>query len=218
MTELSSPDQGHVRPEPPVGRSGSGADRGRTSGSSRMERLAGFAQRHHWTALICWVTVLVGVTLVAQAVGDDYGNGGDVSLPGTQSQEMADLLNEHAPEQSGDSVTVVLHDERGWEADADLAALTADLAAVERVEAVTPPDSQQGTVSADETLALVEVALESEQGSAPADVYEDLLAIADTHASADLQVELAGKGIRQIQQSETSVAALLREDEGSDRR
>ena len=207
MTDVSSPGQDQFRTDPPrPGPAGSGADRGWTSGSTRMERLAGFAQRRHWTALICWVAVLFAVTFAAQAVGDDYGNGGDVSLPGTQSQEMADLLEEHAPEQSGDSVTVVLHDERGWETDADLGALTADLAAVERVEAVTQPDSQQGTVSADGTLALVEVALEGEQGSAPAEVYEELVEVADAHASAEMQVELAGKGIQQIQQSETSGA------------
>ncbi len=207
MTDVSSPDQDQFRIDPPrPGPSGSGADRGRTSGSTRMERLAGFAQRHHWTALICWVAVLVGVTLGAQAIGDDYGNGGDVSLPGTQSQEMADLLEVHAPEQSGDSVTVVLHDEQGWDTHADLTALTADLAAVERVEVVAPPAAQQGTISADGTLALVEVALEGVSGGAPDEVYEELVEVADAHASDDLQVELAGKGIEQIQQSETSGA------------
>lgn len=203
MTDVPSTD----RPDTPrADSSDSGVDGGGTSKPSRLGRWAGFAQQHHWTALICWAAVLIGVTLAAQAVGDDYSNGGDVSLSGTQSQEMADLLEEHAPEQSGDSVTVVLHDERGWDSHADLAALMDDLGAVERVEAVTPPDSQRATVSDDGTLALVEVALEGEPGSAPAQVYEELVEIADRHASDGLQVELAGKGIQQIQQSETGGA------------
>ncbi|HEX6328880.1 MAG TPA: MMPL family transporter [Jiangellaceae bacterium] len=201
MTDASSLDQGQNRPDEPCPEP-VGLLAGTPSGPTRMERLAGFAQRHRWTALIGWVAVLVGITVVAQAIGDNYGNGSDVSLPGTQSQQLADLLERHAPEQSGDSVTVALHDERGWDADADLAALTTDLTAVDRVEAVTPPDPHRGTVSADGTLALVEVALEGEQGSAPAETYEEILEVADVHASDDLQVEVAGKGIRKLQQGE----------------
>jgi uncharacterized membrane protein YdfJ with MMPL/SSD domain len=167
-----------------------------------MERLAGFAQRHHWTALVCWVALLVGVTVAAQAIGDDYDNGNDVTLPGTQSQRMADLLEEHAPDLSGDSVSVVLHDERGWDTDLDLAGLTGDLEAVDRVEAVVPPALEEGTVSADGTLALVTVALEGEQGAAPAATYEELVDVAGSHSSEGLQVELAGKGVRDLQGEE----------------
>ena len=178
------------------------------SGPTRMARLAGFAQRHHWTALLCWVVVLVGIAVAGQAVGDDYGNGSDVSLPDTQSQELADLLEKHAPEQTGDSVTVVLYDERGWDTDADLEALTDDLSAVEQVETITPPALRQGTVSADGTLALVGVALEGEQGAAPPETYEQIVDVTRAHASEDLQVEVAGKGIRQIQQAEGTGAEI----------
>jgi RND superfamily putative drug exporter len=164
-----------------------------------MARLAGFAQRHHWAALICWLLLLVGVTVAAQALGDDYSNGSDVSLPGTQSQQMADLLEQHAPQLTGDSVTVVLHDERGWDTGADLAALTADLGAVPNVEAVIAPNLQQGTVSPDGTLALVDVALDGEQGGAPPATYEEIVRVAVSHASDDLQVELSGKGIRKVE-------------------
>jgi RND superfamily putative drug exporter len=171
-----------------------------------MERLAGFSQRHHWTALIGWVVTLGLMTFGAMAIGDDYSNGSDVGLPGSQSQRMADLLEEHAPEMSGDSVTVVLHDERGWDTAVDLADLTDDLTAIDRVETVTPPSPQQGTVSPDGTLALIAVALEGEQGSAPKTTYEAILGVADAHATDDLQVELAGKGIRKLQGGQSSAA------------
>jgi len=171
-----------------------------------MERLAGFAQRHHWTALVLWAALLVGVTVAAQAVGDGYANGSDVSLPDTQSQRVADLLEEHAPQQTGDAVTVVLHDERGWDTDADLTSLTRDLEAVDRVEAVTPPDPRNGTVSPDGTLALVEVAMEGEQGSAPLDTYEDIVDVARAHATDDLQTEVAGRGIRKLERGQGSAA------------
>ncbi|TCC49592.1 MMPL family transporter [Kribbella pittospori] len=164
-----------------------------------MQRFAGFSQRHHWTALVAWIALLVGVTIAARAVGADYGDGSDVSLPGTQSQQMADLLEQHAPDQTGDSVTVVLHDERGWATDANLVALTNELMAIDHVEAVSAPDSRQGTVSADGTLALVEVALDGERAAAPAATYQQLIKVAKSHASNDLQVELSGVGIRKVE-------------------
>jgi RND superfamily putative drug exporter len=164
-----------------------------------MERLAAFAQRHHWTALVGWAVLLVVVTVAAQAIGGDYDNGSDVSLPDTQSQQMAELLQRHAPEQTGDNVTVVLHDERGWSTEVDLAALTSDLMAVDRVEAVTPPGTETGTVSDDGTLGLVQVALEGEQGGAPKEIYEEIVDVASSYGTSDLQVELAGRGIRKLE-------------------
>jgi uncharacterized membrane protein YdfJ with MMPL/SSD domain len=167
--------------------------------TSPLERLAGVAHRHRWTALIGWVVVLVGVTFAGQAIGDDYDNGSDVSLPDTQSQQVADLLERHAPEHTGDSVTVVLHDERGWATDADLPVLTDELMGIERVEAVTPPDRREGTVSPDGTLALVQVALAGEQGAAPKETYQELVDVASAHATDGLEVELSGRGIRKLE-------------------
>ncbi|WP_205324493.1 MMPL family transporter [Glycomyces sp. YM15] len=194
MTDAPRPDQGHDRadavPDRPM------ASRARPTG---MRRLAGLAQRHRWTALISWVAVLVGVTFAAQAIGDDYSNGSDVSLPGSQSQAMADLLERHRPEQNGDSVTVVLHDERGWDADVDLAGLSEGLAAIDHVEQVTPPDPRLGTVSADGTVALVDVALDVERGGAPNETYDELIEVAGSYSADGLQVELEGKGIRKVE-------------------
>ena len=164
-----------------------------------MERMARFAQRHHWTALLAWLLLLVGVTVAAQAIGDDYGNGSDVSLPGTQSEQVAQLLRRHAPTQTGDSVTVVLHDEHGWSADLDVGALVDDLAAVEHVDDVTPPAAAQGTVSPDGTLGLVRISLDGEQGSAPMATYRRLVDVATARATPDLEVELAGKGIKKAE-------------------
>lgn len=194
MTDVPQPDQGHDRydalPDRPI------APPSRPTG---MGRLAGLAQRHRWTALLGWVAVLVGVTFAAQAIGDDYSNGSDVSLPGSQSQAMADLLEQHVPEQNGDSVTVVLHDERGWDTDAEFTELSDDLTAIDHVEQVTPPDPQRGTVSDDGTVALVDVALDVERGGAPNATYEEIIAAAGSFATGDLQVELEGKGIRKVE-------------------
>ena len=197
MTHVSSPENDN--------RAGASPDRsarraGPRGGRSRMARLATFAQRHHWAALLLWIALLAGVSVTAQVVGDNYGNGSDVGLPGTQSQELADLLDRHAPQLTGDHVTVVLHDERGWDSRADLGALVHDLGEINRVEAVTPPRPGQGTVSADGTLGLVEVALKGQTGGAPPETYQRIVDVAEAHESGELQVEVAGKGIRKLEQ------------------
>jgi uncharacterized membrane protein YdfJ with MMPL/SSD domain len=187
-----------------------------TSGErpNRMERIAGFAQRHHWIALVCWLGILLGATLAGQAVGDKYDN--NFSLPGTQSQQVADVLAEHAPAQAGDTVTVVLHDTRGWDSDVDVHALVDDLRRVDRVEAVTAPDPRRGSVSADGTVGLVDVAVDAETGNAPATTYERLMKISESYATDHLDVELAGAGIRKVEGGDGSgtegigmVAALV---------
>src|SRR5215204_4334723 len=84
---------------------------------SVFARLARFSQRHHWTALLLWVAALVAVTATSVAVGNDYRN--DFSLPGTESQELLDAYAEHAPAQTGDTVTVVVQAEGGVDSQRD---------------------------------------------------------------------------------------------------
>ncbi|HEY0948722.1 MMPL family transporter [Nocardioides sp.] len=170
-----------------------------SAGPTPMERLAGWSQRRHWRALALWIALVVGVAVAAQATGDEYANGSDVSLPGTQSQQLADLLEEHAPQATGDSVTVVLHDERGWDTAADVDALTSRLGSIAHVDSVTPPDPQQGTVSPDGTLALVEVGLDGESADAPAATYEAIIDVAKAQGGDGLQVEVQGWGIRKVE-------------------
>lgn len=195
MNRSSHPGQDRSRPDlsPPLrGAAGSTRD-------SRMTRLAGFAQRHHWTALVAWVVLLAAVTVAASAIGGGFKNGSDVSLPATESQHVADLLKQVAPTMTGDSVTVVLHDERGWNRDLDVAALSRELAAVDQVDAVTAPDPRQGTVSRDGTLAVVQIAVKGAQGGAPKATYQKIQDVAKARANSDLQVELAGKGIKKLE-------------------
>lgn len=170
-------------------------------GDSRMTRLAGFAQRHHWTALTAWLVLLIGLTVTGSAVGGAYQNASDVSLPGTESQRVADVVKSVAPSLTGDSVTVVLHGVDGWSKGVDISALTSALAAIDHVTAVTPPSPRQGTVSPDGDLALVQVALDGQQGAAPKATYQKIEDVSRAHARAGLQVEFAGKGIKKLEKA-----------------
>jgi RND superfamily putative drug exporter len=68
---------------------------------SRFERLAEWSRRHRALAVLLWVVALAGITVGSQAVGSAYHN--DNSLPGSQSQQLADLM----PARTTDSLQVV---------------------------------------------------------------------------------------------------------------
>lgn len=171
-----------------------------TTRPSPLRRLATFSQRHHWTALLLWVVVLVGVTGAAQGIGDDYRNSFDI--PGTQSQQMADLQAKHGGS-TGDEVRAVIHDERGWNTDQQAVDdLLAELAEVPHVETVEAPDPQRGSVSGDGTTALVTVVMDAEAGELPASTYEPFLELAEETATDDLQVEMAGDSMREVNEGE----------------
>jgi uncharacterized membrane protein YdfJ with MMPL/SSD domain len=172
--------------------------------TNRMQRLAAFSQRHHWTALALWLVALVGITAVSTAVGDDYQN--DFSLPGTQSQELIDVLEEHG-DASG-STTVVLHDETGWNSDQPTVdAMVADLERQDHVAAVERPDPQRGTVSEDGTTALVTVQYDDETGAISNEDHRAILDTAKDHETGELQVEVSGEAIREVQESEAGGGA-----------
>ncbi|WP_148573926.1 MMPL family transporter [Nocardioides caldifontis] len=169
-----------------------------------MTRLAAWSQRHHWVALTLWLVTLAGTTAVSTAVGSDYRN--DFALPGTETQQVLDSFAEHAPEQRGDTVTVVVQAEGGV-AQAGLRPLVDDLAALDHVEAVQPPAADAGTVSPDGTVGLVTVVLDDQAGFVPTD---DKRAIVDTaleHDGDGMRVELTGDAVREVQESEAGGGA-----------
>ncbi|MFD4325711.1 MMPL family transporter [Nocardioides sp. NPDC058538] len=167
---------------------------------SPLRRLASFSQRHHWTALLLWVVVLVGVTAAAQSIGDDYRNSFDI--PGTQSQEMADLQAKHGGS-TGDQVRAVIHDERGWNTDQQAVdQMLADLAEVPHVETVEAADPLRGSVSEDGTTALVTIVMDAEAGELPVSAYEPFLELAEETSTDDLQVEMAGDSMREVNEGE----------------
>lgn len=176
------------------------------SPDGRMTRLAAWSQRHHWTAIVLWIVALVGITATSMAVGDDYRN--DFSLPGTQSQELMDAQAEHLPEQAGDTVQVVLHDEAGIEArGSEIQAMLAELAEVDHVAGVEPPDARGGTISEDGTVGLATVTLDDRAGMIPTEDRRELIEVAQSHAGDGLQVELSGDAVREVQESDAGGGA-----------
>ncbi|MBP2325416.1 RND superfamily putative drug exporter [Kibdelosporangium banguiense] len=146
---------------------------------SRFERLAGWSRRHRWLAVILWVVTLAGITLASQAIGSDYHNDND--LPGTQSQQVADLL----PDGTGDTVQVVAEGDLG-----KFPAVLDKIRSLPHVAAIEEP-----TVSGQIAFATVTLDAKGVPG-------EDVRRIIDTAKSTDLRVELGGDPVRAAEESD----------------
>lgn len=163
-------------------------------------RPSGFSRRRPWAALLLWVVALGLITAAAAAAGDSYRN--DFSLPGTDSQELLDTVKEHAPLTAGDTVTVVLHDQRGWDEEtAAVAELVRGLEALPHVAAVVPP-AGAGSVSADGTTGLATIVLASLATEVPVSEIHSISALAEDASVGSLRVELSGDAVRDVLKSE----------------
>jgi RND superfamily putative drug exporter len=156
-----------------------------------LGRTADWSQRHRWWAVGLWIAVLLVVSAASAAVGDDYRN--DFSLPGTESQEVLDLLEEQAPSSSGSSVTVVFQVEDGLAgAQPQIDALLDDLAHGPHVIGVEPPRADSGSVSADGTVGYATLALDVPAGDMPHDDTRTLIDTALAAGGDGLRVALSG--------------------------
>ncbi|GAA0992455.1 MMPL family transporter [Acrocarpospora macrocephala] len=165
--------------------------------TSRFERLAGWSHRHRWGALIVWVVALVAVTIAAGSVGDDYQN--DFSLPGTESQQVADKLADQIPAQAGGTVQIVLADPDGIgspQVQAQVAAMLAKVGELPHVRSVRSPYDDRFAVSRDGTVAFATVVLDAPSEEVPAADIRELIDTAQAARADGLQVELGGEAVR----------------------
>ena len=82
--------------------------------------------RHHWLTILVWLVLATGLVVGAKASG---GETVDVfTIPGAQSQQAADLLEQRFPSQSGDTANVVFAVRTGSLTD------TANAAAIAQVQ------------------------------------------------------------------------------------
>ncbi|MEV7859201.1 MMPL family transporter [Streptomyces hirsutus] len=182
---------------------------------SLLERAAGFAQRHRWTALLLWVFVLFAVWGGATVTGDAYRD--DFSLPGTETQQALETMKEHGSAQAGDTLDIVLHDERGvtgTDTRERVTAMLDEVAGLPKVAQVRSPYEDRQAVSRDGTVGYATVVLDVRSEDM---TTEDTRRILDTARSAQssassgasasdgsggLTVELGGEAARVLAESE----------------
>ncbi|HEX6311351.1 MAG TPA: hypothetical protein VF152_06960 [Acidimicrobiia bacterium] len=106
-----------------------------------LDRLGRGAARHHWLVIGVWLVIAVGLVVAAKASGGETVD--NFTIPGTQSQDAADLLEDRFPSQSGDTASVVYQAPQGKVTDpANIAAIGEvqdALAKLPHVSGVTGP-------------------------------------------------------------------------------
>ncbi|MSX02055.1 MAG: MMPL family transporter, partial [Actinobacteria bacterium] len=132
-----------------------------------LYHLGRFCVRFRWIVIIFWLVVVVGLGAWAKSAGNQAAD--SLSLPGTGSQQAADVLNERFPSQSQGSSPIVVHsaDKGLLTSPSNRSAIAAAVAAAKKAPQVAqvqnpleaPPGS--GSVSPNSKTALINVSLKN---------------------------------------------------------
>jgi putative drug exporter of the RND superfamily len=169
-----------------------------------VARVARWSAAHRRTVLITWVALLLGALAISGAVGTSYSN--NFSLPGTDSQRATDLLQREFPAQAGDEDTVVLHARQGQVTDPAIRARVEPvLQRIERlphVTGVTSPFERAGAqaISRDGKIAFATVTFDKRADNLDKADIKRVISTAESARSPQLQVELGGQAVAQVQQ------------------
>ncbi|MFF9626954.1 MMPL family transporter [Streptomyces griseosporeus] len=172
-------------------------------------RTARFAHRRRWLALTLWVVVLFGVWAAASG-GDDYRE--NYTLPGTESQAAADLLDHSSRTRTGDSLQVVLHDKDGLRDRAvqeRVGTMLAEVAKLPKVTQVRSLYEDKSAISPDGTIGYATVVLDVTSANMPREDTERILDVVKKVEGQGLQAELGGGAARKLAAGEGGWGEML---------
>jgi RND superfamily putative drug exporter len=178
-----------------------------------VARVAGWSVRHRRTVVVGWLVLLIGALGVSSAVGTKFAN--NFSLPGTESQRVADLLKHAFPAQAGDSDQIVLAARQGTITDAAVRArvapMLATVASLPHVTSVSNPYTANGgrAISPDGKVAFATVTFDERANILPAAATERVISTAKSVGSPQLQVALGGQAIEQVQKPSLGAATAI---------
>jgi putative drug exporter of the RND superfamily len=171
-----------------------------------LARLADLTYRRRGATVVVWIALLVGTVLGVSRLAGDYEV--EFGTPGSDSDAARDLLEEHFPATSGDTVNVV------WEAPAGVRDPAIEARVGRLLEQATQVDdvgeAQTPRISRDGTIGLVSLELERPAWDVPVASGERLIELADEASRDGLRVEVGGNLIRQAQGGTSpEIAGLL---------
>jgi uncharacterized membrane protein YdfJ with MMPL/SSD domain len=166
---------------------------------TRLERLSRLCYRRRRRVLAAWILAFIGMTILGRSAGGELST--EFSIPGSESQRAADVLEDRFPARSGDTIDVVFKSDAGINDPATktrVERLLGEMAGVAHVAAVASPYSPQGaqSVSRDGKIAFAVLQLDLKGSDMP---KEDTLVLLDAAKAASddsLRFELGGLAVQ----------------------
>jgi RND superfamily putative drug exporter len=176
-----------------------------------IARLARTCVRRRWIVIAVWAVLLVGVNMLAGAVGPDYRT--DFTLPDGEAKQVQELLEANNPDRAGFTSQIVARSEVGFDDPAVRQALEEIIAFTEAQGdiTVTSPYDSPSQVSADGTIAFAQLDIrDSRTFTELQDIGNDIREFGDTFdRPAGLQVEYGGDLFAEFELPESEIYGLI---------
>jgi putative drug exporter of the RND superfamily len=181
-------------------------DRGESPDAPRpgpLGRLAGLAFRRRGRTLIAWAIALAAAIGLSAAFGGEFAT--DNSVPGSDSRQAQDLLEERFPAQAGVPVDVVARadDVTGADVHSEVDALLGELGSMPFVTAVEDPYAAEGSIAPDGRTVVARMYLDhANANDVPVEDTQQLLATAEAAERDGLEISLGGRAVQLAEESE----------------
>ncbi len=179
-----------------------------------MLKLARWSTTHRKYVVLGWLVLLLGVNAFAHSAGTTYSN--NFTLPNSDAQRAADLLQRSFPAQAGDRDTIVFAVKAGTVQDprvrASMSAMFAQVARLPHVTAVISPYAGRSagqSISADGRIAFATVVFDEKANLLPKSAPERVVQVARAAARPGLEVELGGQAIEATEQAGFGVSTAV---------
>ncbi len=170
-----------------------------------MLKLARWSTTHRLYVVIGWILLIVLVNGVAQSAGTGYSN--NFTIPNSDAQRAADLLQKSFPAQAGDRDQIVFRVEHGTVLDPAvrerMSAVFAEVAHLPHVSTVMSPYAEASAgkaISANRRIAFATVVFDEKANVLPKSAGERVVEVAKAARQPGLQVELGGQAIELTEQ------------------
>jgi RND superfamily putative drug exporter len=170
-----------------------------------MLKLARWSTTHRKYVVLGWVLLLFAVNAFAQSAGTSYSN--NFTLPNSDAQRAADLLQRSFPAQAGDRDTIVYEVSSGSVLEpavrARMSAMFAKVATLPHVTSVISPyagASAGKSISANRKIAFATVVFDEKANLLPKSAPERVVQVALSYARPGLDVQLGGQAIEATEQ------------------
>lgn len=179
--------------------------------SALLYRIGRFGAARPLAMLIIWATVAISAFGLSHLL--DGGSIDNFEVPGVESQQAIEMLEERFPQRAGATAMVVFHVDDGAITDtgyaSGIAASVAEVASMPSVIGVTDPLASPRSISADRTTAFAAVQFDADSATLGAPTRDALLETGALAEAAGVQVEFGGELPTVLKERETGKSEAI---------